>query len=337
MRTIAAVIALALLVSACGGGGGGGIVGPEPPGPPAPPPPSPEEGRGPLALSGLDRIPLSAIKLNNQEMQKRFVLVDDDGSHGENIRKTACNAYITGCDDPEEYRGQIINRNGVAVVDRTTGSTPYSFFGDNPFAPSTDTEYFAWLLDEFGKLGSVKIVTHSISVDSGTSFPARRGANISFLVVHSAGNDGEDAFPLSAQHIYWSNVQAAIAANKVLYVAGHDRQGNLYVRHADSSGCKGADEGCLWAPFVSEGVGAGTSHSAPKVAAALASVLAVFPRHQPSEPAEIRQGVCAQARERYRDAPEAVRRRRCCRLHLHGRSDGGTCQPAERREHLNDH
>ena len=36
-------------------------------------------------------------------------------------------------------------------------------------------------------------------------------------------------------------------------------------------------QGCLWAPYVTEGVGAGTSLSTPRVAAALASVLAVFP------------------------------------------------------------
>lgn len=73
----------------------------------------------------------------------------------------------------------------------------------------------------------------------------------------------------------------AVAANNTLFVAGHwqDENGN-YVRSSGSTGCIGIDDGCIWAPFsVHHGQfgASGTSISAPLLASALASVLAVFP------------------------------------------------------------
>ena len=218
-------------------------------------------------------------------MQKRFVLVDharkEERLHGEAVREVACRSYITDCGDPENYAGKLIGDNNVAVIDRTTGSTPYSFFsnewegGGNP--NGSNERYATWLLGEINRLGSVKVVTHSIGPGGGLGLIERRGATLPFLVVQGAGNGGRDEFHAShhAPHTI-PIIQAAIRANKVLYVAGHDRQGGRYIRHPGSSGCKGADAGCIWAPFVTDGAG-GTSLSAPRVAAALASVLAVFP------------------------------------------------------------
>ena len=303
MKSITAILAalcVAGMLSACGGGGSGGspVVRPEPP--PDPeiktcpdgsripvnqqcPDPGPPDGRGPLALPGIDQIPLDAVKLTNREMQERFVILERGGSlalqHGKAVRKTACLAYITECTNPEDYSGKVINRNGVAEVSRTDGSTPFSFFQNGDPSFTSDRERTDWHLGEFRKLGSVKIVSHSeIPHPDGIGALVEGGGDsLPFLVVHSAGNKKSDAFPVAAQDPTMPNIQAAIRANKVLYVAGHDRQSGRYVRHSSSSGCKGADEGCIWAPFVAEGVGAGTSLSAPMVASALASVLAVFP------------------------------------------------------------
>ena len=93
---------------------------------------------------------------------------------------------------------------------------------------------------------------------------------------------------------HWDNINAAIAAENVLYIAGHAPRNDpdhpfypdttgLYRRHPESTGCKGADAACLWAPYWQEDPEglytdySGTSGSAPHVAAAIASVLSVFP------------------------------------------------------------
>ena len=107
-----------------------------------------------------------------------------------------------------------------------------------------------------------------------------------YLVVYSAGNTGVsggpvDLFPDQVPPEVLKKYRDAIAANKLIYVAGWDKDVNgKYIRHAHSSNCGSAgsaeSEGCLWAQYGA-GVGAGTSLSAPQVAAALASVLSVFP------------------------------------------------------------
>ena len=68
-----------------------------------------------------------------------------------------------------------------------------------------------------------------------------------------------------------------IANNDILFVAGYvrDAEGN-FIPAPSTTQCDGVDDGCLYAPFVLEFVGNGTSLSAPFVASGLASVLAVF-------------------------------------------------------------
>ena len=77
-------------------------------------------------------------------------------------------------------------------------------------------------------------------------------------------------------------------ANKVVYVAGYteDLNGDV-VRHPNSSGCDAVSGACVWVPFNTPGVGSGTSFGAPRVAAALASVLAVFPHTTPPGPRQV--------------------------------------------------
>ena len=79
-------------------------------------------------------------------------------------------------------------------------------------------------------------------------------------------------------------VKSAVAADKLPFVAGYDKDasGN-YIRHQGSSGCRDSEvtNGCLWTQFEFPGFGDGTSLSSPQVSAALASVLAVFPDTTP--------------------------------------------------------
>ena len=94
---------IAVSLTACGGGGGSpGVVGSAPVDPVDPP--SPPEGRGPLTLPEIDQVPLSAVKLTNEQMQQRFAVVDSGGTaHEDDTRETACKAYITGCADSNDF------------------------------------------------------------------------------------------------------------------------------------------------------------------------------------------------------------------------------------------
>ncbi len=245
------------------------------------------------------------IKLTNREMQKRFVVLDPGATddHGDAVRKAACKAYVTGCEDSTDFSGKLIGRDGKTLVDRTDGTTPFSSFENRTIAGFTE---YKWYLQEFEKLGSVKIVTESVGPDGGGTFAEQYGASLPFLNINGAGNKGQekgDTFlPTQDRHWKFYNhdeitgepilvgeqvdtetplvVLEAIAADKVIYVAGHmiDANGN-YVRDPSSSGCKGrgGDYGCIWAPIAIKGVGWGTSFSSPIFGAALASVLAVFP------------------------------------------------------------
>ena len=104
--------------------------------------------------------------------------------------------------------------------------------------------------------------------------------DLPYLIVHSVGNGGWDLpwFRDLLTQSEQDTVNRAIAANKLLFVAGWDRDvdGN-YIRHDHSSSCRDLDGGCLWAQFEFSGYVKGTSFAAPQVSAALASVLAVFP------------------------------------------------------------
>ena len=129
-------------------------------------------------------------------------------------------------------------------------------------------------------MGTVKIVNYS---SAGTAAPAHIGdGNLPYLIVHSAGN-GADNLPWFHDLLTADEkqvVKKAIAANKLIFVGGWDRDANgNYVRHDASNSCKGLDDGCLWAQmeFRPLTTGPGTSFSAPQFSAALASVLAVFP------------------------------------------------------------
>ena len=145
------------------------------------------------------------------------------------------------------------------------------------------------ILDLLSKVApTTKIV--SISTRPVNGIVGDNGAGLPFVVVQSAGNgeresffnpaddfDGEPALLAQKQ-----NILGAIAADKVLYIAGYTvDEENGYVRDSGSTGCTGVEDGCLYAPMdfdIPDDDGfSGTSASAPSVASALASVLALFP------------------------------------------------------------
>ena len=193
-------------------------------------------------------------------------------------------------------------------------TTPFRFYGSDAGYARDDDGFNKTTRDIYNQItadGTARILSVSdLPIPSGIV-----GAyeSLPFVVVQSAGNNSTDTFwtynrnPIrydAATGLFeerdgegtWmpirerdqeglQNMRNAVSKGTVLYVAGSrvDASGAIY-RHWGSSGCgdhpegddSGIGRGCIYAPFVAGGV-PGTSTSAPRLAAALASVLAVFP------------------------------------------------------------
>ena len=257
--------------------------------------PSPTQRRGRLTLPGIDNIPLDRISQTDTQMRGLWAATDHysavNGSreHGRLIRRTSCWSYIVECANPEE-----------------TESRPFTYFqnyyrtGDYEEIDYADAGLAAgsrhanaWFKREIENAGS-RLVSVSILPD-GYGLVGQYGDTLDFLVVHSAGNENTDAFPVRFDDPLHNGIQRAVDADKVVYVAGYavNDSGDL-VRHPRSSGCDTVSRACVWVPFVTPGVGSGTSFGSPRVAAALASVLAVFPNTTPSEPRQDAENVGSQ-------------------------------------------
>ena len=308
-----AVAVLAAALAACTGGGGGGPTTSIPPTPtpspspaptptPTPPPTTPTddpepatEPRGALTIGsyakGIERIPLSAIKRTNEQMRGMFAVIEPvrineevkvvsgvrRKQHLDLVLAVACHSYIRACDNPygdnTPYQFHVGVRHPVGGPEQATGGQVGKILRELP-----DT---------------VKIVSVSWS---GATPSVILGASLPFASIQSAGNENRDTFlvPGFTGSEGTRNARAAIAAGKMLFVSGYRIEGGVYKRSAASVGCigEGFSEGCIWVPNsysfpevnTIEGprnnVG-GTSAGAPHVAAALASVLAVFPDTSP--------------------------------------------------------
>lgn len=260
---------VALLLAGCGGGGGGGGDGTPPastatprPAPAAPPAQPVPTTRGAFAAPGIDRIPIDAIRATQAEVARMYAIAEygpPNDLHANQVRTVACRSYIVhgDCDDPR-------------------GAMPFMLHGTEEVGDAAQTR------DLRRRIGpAVKLVSVSIK-PLGNDMVGLEGASLPFAVVQSTGNDGREAFlPPDEMARNFANVRAALAADKVLYVGGYRANDDGSVeRHPESTGCTGVDESCLYAPYTFP-IGtvsvSGTSYSAPNVASALASVLAVFP------------------------------------------------------------
>ena len=230
--------------------------------------------RGRFAIPGIDRIPLDMVKLTNREMQEVYVIADAEDWHIRNVGSIACNSYITE-HDCIDRQGKRRDTNGT--VTETTGSTPFTQLQELSL-PNDALFHRDWLEPELRSMTSVKVVSYSVHPTATYYFI---NWNPDHLVVQAAGNQG-NVFPLETKggvrQSYRPVIHQAIADNKLLYVAGYQRDGDgNYRRHRLSNGCKGVDTGCLWTPLTFPDIGVGTSLSTPNASAALASVLSVFP------------------------------------------------------------
>ena len=287
---LAALIIGVATLTACGGGGSGGPVAPPPVDPvdpvdptdPVDPVDPPGPQRGSSAVPGINQIPIDRITVPNSRMKDMFAIVEqthDGNRHVQKVRKVACNSYTIQCDDSESYHGKHRNEDGTVTT--MTGSAPYSSITDDRPTKTTKT----WLNSQADSMPNLKIFSISQAIGGGRI--GQEDTLPSYLVVQGAGNQGvgQDYNVLNnpletPSPTVDSRVKRAIAANKMLLVAGWDRDVNgNYIPHAQSRRCRepGVSKGCLWAQFDFPGIGSGTSLSGPQVASALASVLSVFP------------------------------------------------------------
>jgi hypothetical protein len=292
MRTLvlAALLTLPFLLNGCGGGGSDEVA--QIPSPrPAPSfntcgngevVPAAQPCRGRLTLPGIDNIPIANVSRTNAQMRGMWAATDHyspvNGSreHGRLVRRTSCWSYILECEDPEATRSRPFTyfQNYTRAGDYAEIS-----YADAGLAPGY-RHASAWFRREIEN-ADIRLVSLSILPD-GRGLVGHYGDRLDFLVIHSAGNTGnekKDAFPVrSDDPRYLSGIKPAMDADKVVYVAGYDvNENGDIVRHPRSSGCDAVSAACVWVPFVTPGIGRGTSFGAPRVAAALASALAVFP------------------------------------------------------------
>ena len=254
-----------MTLTACGGGGGGsptppGVIPPpapiDPP-PPTDPTPPPASNAGRFAISGIEKIPQDMLKMTNKEMQKKWVISETWPEHGRTVSRVACQSYVTNSPQCERdsWARKTHSTDGTVVI--RAGNSPFTELLDlKEIAPGNRPPEYLWIMGEAARMGA-KIVT---STSSGNTFV--RHDNLPYLVVASAGNGKSDFSWLQDQSEFGGNaadqryvqrtVRSAVAADKLLFVAGYDKNaaGN-YVRHWWSSGCKDSElvNGCLWTRF----------------------------------------------------------------------------------------
>ena len=237
-----------------------------------------EQERGSIALPGIDTLPMDAIQLSNKQMRNLFIVTDPHSvnavvtdanrlrPHAKGVQNAACNGYIIQCD-------------------YTVPSTkPFTFIGFNVIDD--------WLHREVRRRGG-KIVTSSQSHGG----PFSGAAMESYINVNSAGNVRDDNFFRFANAVYdrkrdvfvkedgqtlgrgetWLfHIRDAVKSQKIIYTSTYTLDGQANIVPV-TTGCLGVEESCVWLP-------AGINHTAtsiqsPRLGAALASLLAVFPEY----------------------------------------------------------
>ena len=236
--------------------------------------------RGRYAIAGIDSIPLDLVKVTNREMQKMFAIVDWVEHHLQVVGNVACKSYLTE-NDCGDRTGKYRDENGNLTTN--IGNTPFT-----EFLFAYDPMYLDWVVPELRSMESdgLKMVSyslHAVGSDHHTSW------GISHLVVHGTGNNNLD-------DRWWMErmdepkkrrILGMIAEHKILFVSGFDRERGKYVRHSNSSSCRYISDGCLWTSYNFPGIGGATSWATQNVAAAIASVLSVFPDTSPQNLAKL--------------------------------------------------
>ena len=263
--------------------------------------PEVEEPREWTGAPGINLIPDTAVVTTPATMLSYFVIAEYDAllgteQHLNGVEYVACISYITETD----------------CVDEKPFTT---FFGGDALSTGVGGQN-TYFTEKINGVGTVRLVSSSIhpsntlaarsteKLDDGVAEDQRIG----FIV--SAGNNGwfgiygdvPVSFNSSCENEYGTlgcfedangnilrvgpqdikavrNLIANSEAERLFVVAGYTIDANgEYQRHSDSNGCAFRGIDCIYAPYVILDLYAGTSFSAPYLAAAIASILAVFPQ-----------------------------------------------------------
>ena len=272
----------------------------DPPTDPVDPAPNPtppvthEVGRH--AISGLETIPTDMIQVTKKEMQSMWVVADtsdaswhspdddNDLTHAGAISSIACHSYLVMSSNCELSGITTIIRNTDDTITSNSGTAPFTGLFD--FKSTNDFDEGFWFGEEVRKIKPKIVSLAGLSLH----FFLDKDPDPSYLIIQAAGNYKSDYIGEQSMPVDHELAINAVKANKLIYIAGWDKDENgNYVRNFYSSGCKYSDDklndeldGCLWTRFEFDG-GGGTSVSSQNFAAALASVLAVFPDTLPQD------------------------------------------------------
>ena len=239
--------------------------------------------RGSDALWGVDTIPLDAVRLSNEQMNNLFIVTDaheksilDTMSiealkeHNAVVQRSACTGYVTLCDHTAPL------------------TTPFSFLAKYPL-PSKESDVTKWLLQKIKETGG-RIVTTS----GGPMYYFNKRITL-FIKINSAGNNRDDNFfhlydavydrnrdvfvrngrTLSQNQAEWMyDTRNAVKSQRTVFASTFTLDGRENIVPV-TTGCLGIEESCVWLPESMHNKW--TSMQSPRLGAALASLLAVFP------------------------------------------------------------
>ena len=266
---------------------------PEVPVPPAPVPTVPTETRdfeyGKSAIEGISRIPKASVVLTPAEAMAVVITEPGNPGHIATVRKQFCDAYVEECPWDDDANVPFI------LLDGNDAPTPNS---------NGKRDYF---IAEVNKRPNTLIISASVNPASSIAPRSLELEDQGIVFVIAAGNDGDPSYashiasyeaehdngdgttgrfidaagevinPSDAFKTQFFHLRGLALADRLLVVGGWEETvPGTYSIAAQSNRCGILSDSCLYATFHSAGHGSGTSIAAPTVAAALASVHAVF-------------------------------------------------------------
>ena len=195
-------------------------------------------------IPGIDRLPLDRVRLTNEQAQRQFAIVEVTLSHAQAVGMTACESYVTaseGCGLHENRAGAT--RHPAGDVETRTGLAPFTQIVDLARVG------IKWQDEQIDAMRDLRI----LSVSAAPNQYHLGDADKPYLQIRSAGNNESNRSWFIEDWVDYRNnlFTRAIAANKLLFVAGMDRDGSgSYIRDRASSSCRDVDDGCVWTWFT---------------------------------------------------------------------------------------
>ena len=178
-------------------------------------------GDPPVILPGIDRLPLDRVQLTNEQMQRHFMILEPLVDHAQFVGKVACESYVTASEQCELHANRAgVTRHPEGDEETRTGLIPFTQILD--LHGSAD---LVWRDEQVDAMQDLRIF--NLSAAPGANFLG--DADKPYLLVRGAGNGASNhSWFLDDRRSDRSKdiITRAVAANKVLFVAGMDRDVN---------------------------------------------------------------------------------------------------------------